>query len=135
MRNVSLASGPSCPTVSFLVYQPKRDGISVSSPDIDRVYLYDISAPAGLVLLFGKDHGREDAIRLDLASCHHHGRRMRNQRLVLVQDLAAVSEARCGSGQEKERIYTPAPPDRPAASVRDFGSGAYTGAGMNDRRL
>src|SRR3954454_3893019 len=36
-RNVSLASKPSRPTVSLPVYQPERDGISVSSPAIDRV--------------------------------------------------------------------------------------------------
>jgi len=38
-RNVSLAFRPSCPTVSLPVYQPERDGISVSLPDIDRVDL------------------------------------------------------------------------------------------------
>jgi hypothetical protein len=46
-RNVSLAFRPSCPTVSLPVYQPERDGISVSSPDIDRVDLFKRTAPKG----------------------------------------------------------------------------------------
>src|SRR3954471_2536239 len=63
-RNVSLASGLSSRTVSLPVYQPERDGISVSSPDIDRVNPSDTSRRRGArASLRGRRKPPHDGVR------------------------------------------------------------------------
>src|SRR3954463_8684588 len=63
-RNVSLASRLSSRTVSLPVYQPERDGISVSSPDIDRVDPSDTSCRRGArASLRGRRKPPHDGVR------------------------------------------------------------------------